>query len=109
MPKAGTGKSFLTKFIVQELNIDNEFIAYIAYTGKAASVLQSKVSAIATTAHKLLYDTKPLEDGTFIHVPKSDLGKLKLIVVDEISMLPKTMWELLLSYGVYVLALGDPF
>lgn len=31
-----------------------------------------------------------------------------LIVVDEISMLPKTMWELLLSHNVPVIALGDP-
>lgn len=31
------------------------------------------------------------------------------MVVDEISMLPKDMWELLLSHRIYVLALGDPF
>ena len=32
----------------------------------------------------------------------------KLIVVDEVSMLPKEMWELLLSHRIYVIALGDP-
>jgi exodeoxyribonuclease-5 len=29
-------------------------------------------------------------------------------VVDEISMLPKEMWELLLSHDIHVIALGDP-
>ena len=32
----------------------------------------------------------------------------KLIVVDEVSMMPKTLWDLLLSHNMPVLALGDP-
>ena len=32
----------------------------------------------------------------------------KVIVVDEVSMLPKQMWDLLISHGIYVLATGDP-
>jgi exodeoxyribonuclease-5 len=33
----------------------------------------------------------------------------KIIVVDEVSMIPVDMWVLLLSHGVHVIALGDPF
>jgi len=32
----------------------------------------------------------------------------KIIVVDEVSMLPQEMWNQLLSHRVYVLAAGDP-
>lgn len=34
--------------------------------------------------------------------------KIKIVVVDEVSMLPINMWNLLLSYNFYVLACGDP-
>ena len=61
------------------------------------------------TAHKLLYNTKQRRDGSFFHIPKYSLDEsYELIVVDEISMLPKIMWELLLSHAVHVIALGDP-
>ena len=60
------------------------------------------------TAHRLLYKSRPRDDGTFIHIPVDTLAPYKLIVVDEISMLPKRMWEQLLYYHVHVIALGDP-
>ena len=60
------------------------------------------------TAHRLLYKSHPRNDGTFIHIPVDTLAPYKLIVVDEISMLPKKMWEQLLYYKVHVIALGDP-
>ena len=53
---AGSGKSTLIKFIIASLDVDPEVeVAYVAYTGKAANVLQSKGCPNATTAHKLLY------------------------------------------------------
>lgn len=106
---AGTGKSTLINFIIEALNIPKEQVCYIAYTGKAASVLASKGCPNARTAHKLLYKAKPLPNGGFHFYPVKHLeGDYKVIVVDEVSMLPKTMWELLLSHKVYVIALGDP-
>lgn len=106
---AGTGKSTLVKFIVAALNINSEQIAYISYTGKAAQVLKEKGCPNAMTAHKFLYKTKRLNNGKFIHIPKRNLkAYYDLVVVDEVSMLPRTMWGLLLSHGIYVIALGDP-
>lgn len=61
------------------------------------------------TAHKFLYKTKRLNNGKFIHIPKRNLkAYYDLVVVDEVSMLPSPMWTLLLSHGIYVIALGDP-
>lgn len=107
---AGTGKSTLINFIVEALDIDPFDIAYITYTGKAASVLRHKNCPNAMTAHKLLYKSRPMPDGKFMYIPKDCLEEdYKLIVVDEVSMLPKTLWDLLLSHKVHVLACGDPF
>lgn len=106
---AGTGKSTLVKFIIAALGLYNEDVAYVAYTGKAALVLKEKGCPNATTAHRLLYQSFPRKDGTFFHKPRRPLEyPYKLIVVDEVSMLPREMWNLLLSHRAYILALGDP-
>ena len=59
------------------------------------------------TAHKLLYFPRELPNGTYEFLPRKRLD-FKLIVVDEVSMLPEDMWNLLLSHGVHIIALGDP-
>lgn len=62
------------------------------------------------TAHKLLYYSKRMPSGKFVFKPRPILeGNFSLIVVDEISMLPNDLWELLLSHKKHVIALGDPF
>ena len=106
---AGSGKSTLVKFIISALNIPEDEVCYVAYTGKAATVLQQKGCPNAMTAHKLLYWASPTPSGKFIFKPKTKLDDpYSVIVVDEISMLPKTMWDLLLRHRIYILALGDP-
>ena len=85
-----------------------EQVAYVAFTGKAASVLQAKGCPNATTAHKLLYKAKLQKDGTYYYFPVDEIP-YSVVVVDEISMLPKKMWLQLLSHKCYILACGDPF
>lgn len=61
------------------------------------------------TAHRLLYKSVQKPDGTFFHIPRTSLNSnCDIVVVDEVSMLPKQMWELLLSHKVHVVACGDP-
>ena len=106
---AGTGKSTLVSHIVDALNIYSDEVCYIAFTGKASMVLREKGCSNSMTAHKLLYHSKEQPDGTFEHTPRARLEyNYKLIVVDEVSMIPTDMWELLLSHNVHVIALGDP-
>ena len=106
---AGSGKSTLVKFIISALNIPDEKVAYVAYTGKAANVLKNKGCPNATTAHKLLYHARQTKNGNYVFTPKKVLDDpYELIVVDEVSMLPQELWYQLLSHGVYVLAMGDP-
>lgn len=88
----------------------SEDVAYVAFTGKAATVLQQKGCSNATTAHKLLYKAKPLPNGGYRFYPRDILEKdYKVVVVDEVSMLPMTLWQELLKHQVYILAMGDPF
>ena len=106
---AGTGKSTLVKFIIAALNLDPKNVAYVAFTGKAANVLAQKGCPNATTAHKLLYRSKQLPSGNYIHEPRPILEhEYKLIIVDEISMLPKEMWNLLLTHRIPIICCGDP-
>ena len=107
---AGTGKSTLVRFIIQALGLETNDVAYVTFTGKAASVLRHKGCPNAMTAHKLLYYSKRLPNGKYIFSPRKTLeNNYSLIVVDEISMLPKSLWELLLSHKRHIIALGDPF
>ena len=105
---AGTGKSTLVKFIIDALDVDQNKVAYATYTGKAAEVLRKKGNPNAMTLHKLLYDSIPRQGGGFIRIPKKML-EYKIIVVDEVSMVPKSMIDMLLKHKVYVIFLGDPF
>lgn len=103
---AGSGKSTLVKFAVDALGIDN--VAYATFTGKAAEVLRRKGNPGAITLHKLLYEFAPLPNGGFARKEKKELD-YNLIVVDEVSMVPAEIVEVLLKHNVYVIFLGDPF
>lgn len=104
---AGTGKSTLVRFIIEALDVDENDVCYCAFTGKAAEVLRKKGNKNACTLHKLLYESIPKPDGGFIRKPKPSIG-YKIVVVDEISMAPKTLINLLFTHDVYVICLGDP-
>ena len=106
---AGTGKTTLVHFIIQELGLHENQVVFVAYTGKAALVLKQKGNKNAMTAHKLLYHSEELPDGTYRHTPRVKLEKkYSLVVVDEASMLPQEMIDLLLSHHVHTIFLGDP-
>lgn len=109
---AGTGKSTLVRFIIEALadyNIDpDEDVVYATYTGKAAQVLLSKGNNNVITLHKLLYDHFPRSNGTFFRKRKEYI-EYKIVVVDEVSMAPRDLMELLFTHNVFIIALGDPF
>ena len=107
---AGSGKSTLVKFIVQSLpGIDPETDeVYATFTGKAAQVLLKKGNKNVSTLHKLLYESLPRPDGSWYRKPVERIP-YKIVVVDEVSMVPQSMIEQLFKYSIYLLALGDPF
>lgn len=104
---AGTGKTTLVRFIINALNVEEDKVAYATYTGKAAEVLRKKGNKNAMTLHRLLYDSIPKPGGGFFRKPKFHL-EYDIIVVDEVSMVPKSMIDMLLTHKVFVIFLGDP-
>lgn len=105
---AGTGKSTLVRFIIEALDVEESKVCYAAFTGKAAEVLRKKGNRNVCTLHKLLYDHFPRPAGGFFRKPKPKID-YDVVVVDEVSMAPKTLMDLLLSHKCYVICLGDPF
>ena len=105
---AGVGKSTLVKFAVEALGVDKNKIAYATFCGKAAEVLRKKGNPNAMTLHRLLYDSIPKKGGGFFRKPKTSL-EYDIVVVDEISLAPKSMLEMLLKHNVFCIFIGDNF
>ena len=107
---AGSGKSTLVRFIVQALpGVDPEQdVVYATFTGKAAQVLLKKGNKNVSTLHKLLFESLPRADGTWFRRPVDHIP-YKVIVVDEVSMVPQSMIDQIFRHDVYLIALGDPF
>ena len=115
---AGTGKTTLINYVINKvLNLKPEEVAFATPTGKAASVLIQKGSP-ATTIHRLIYSAVERDFETVINgktiktkkiefVKRRNIGKYKIIILDEISMINKKIMEDLLSYGLPILATGD--
>lgn len=110
---AGAGKSTLIAFIIEELHLSPENVKFCAYTGMAANVLIRKGNP-ATTIHKLIYDLVEIIDEKtkkkkIIFKLKEKLDEsIRLIVVDEVSMVSQKMLNELMSFGIPILATGDP-
>lgn len=106
---AGTGKSFLTKVIVQALGLNPEDdVCFATFTGKAAQVLIDRGNKNCLTLHKLLYKAKPLPNGKFKY-DHVEFIPYKVVIVDEVSMAPKSLLDDLFMYGCHVIMLGDPY
>ncbi len=116
---AGTGKTVLVQHVVKRLGLKGgESAVFVAPTGKAASVL-IRAGVPASTVHSLIYtreeDIEVDENGEVIaerflrFVKRESLpADIRLIVVDETSMVSDEVLKDLLSFGVKCLFCGDP-
>lgn len=116
---AGTGKTYLLKHVVESLGLKaGKQAVFVAPTGKAASVLV-KNGTPASTIHSLIYvldeeDFEVDENGEIIRkgrlrfLRKEKIGDgIRLIVVDESSMVDNLILRDLLSYKIKCLFCGD--
>ena len=106
---AGTGKTTMAKEIAASVDGD---VLFMTFTGKASLVLRSKGCAGASTIHASIY--KPEEDPVTGHTEfklhdDSPVRGAALVIVDEVSMVGPDIGADLVSFGVKVLVLGDPF
>lgn len=117
---AGTGKTTLLKnTVVDTLGlIPDVSAAFVTPTGKAATVL-IRAGIPATTLHRLIYQSIPVEEeielnGKKIVVEKLNFKrresidkKIELIVLDEASMVSDETIADLAGFGVKLLLCGD--
>lgn len=107
-----THNTYLVKYIIAELGLSPEQVTYAAYTGRAAQVLKNYGCPNAITLHKLLYAPRMNKDGSYFFTYRTwseeEKKARKLIVVDEVSMVPQKIWNDLLNRNVHIIALGDP-
>ncbi len=117
---AGTGKTFLIDYLVKaelKLKVGIEAV-FVSPTGKAAANLV-KNGTLAGTVHGLIYlrdednfdvdengEIVEREELLFIKREKID-EKIKLIIIDEASMINEGVLRDLLSYNVKCLFCGD--
>lgn len=126
---AGTGKSTIVYAAMEQLKLSiRDDVKFVAFTGKAALVLNLK-GVPAVTIHKLIYDSietnipemdskgNPVTDSdgntkyktVTKFVKKSSLDvTIKLIVADECGMISEELWDDLRSFGIPIVVLGDP-
>ena len=114
---AGSGKSLVMHAIIEALNLEEYEYAAMAYTGSATTVMKINGFVNARTIHSSLY--KPVEINyidpytgenkkkvEFMYVGlNSDV--VKLICIDEGSMVPFHMGHDLFRTGIKILVCGD--
>lgn len=119
----GTGKTTLVRYFIERLGLSLENVLFVAYMGKAASILQQN-GLPAKTIHSAIYDYVEKfdrdENGHIIikengkpklkhffelkdHISK----KIKLIVLDEASMVDEPIGKDLMSFNIPIITLGD--
>lgn len=106
---AGTGKTFLAKKIIDAIGLSPLEYLVGAFTGKAAYRLQQSGFPSAQTLHKIRYNTIKIKEH-FVHQrrPLEEFNGIKLILIDEISMVPNALLKDMAELGIHIIMLGDP-
>ncbi|WP_406615482.1 ATP-dependent RecD-like DNA helicase [Mycoplasmopsis hyopharyngis] len=93
----GTGKTHLVKYIYDELLLEykSSQIEILTPTGRAATILSSKINVNARTIHSFLKISD--EDEGILSVYNSNSPDTKVLIIDEFSMVNVNIFYLLLT------------
>lgn len=107
---AGTGKSTISKTLLQALAAKNKRFCAAAFTGKATNVLRKK-GIVANTIHSCIYTPSidpETEETIWIKKTKGEIKEtLDGFLIDEASMVSQEIHDDLTSYGLPVIYVGD--
>lgn len=103
---AGCGKSTVVKVIIRMLGLTNNDVIFATLTSKASLVLRLKGNP-SNTIHKTFYSVYKKGKTFRFNLKKHIDSEIRLIVIDEVSMVNLNMLNDILSFGVPVIALGD--
>lgn len=113
---AGTGKSYITKQFIDLLKEKGITVATLAYTGKAANVIQQYTGNPSTTIHKFIYkfdvskmfyhnedeEKQDLKEGKMLFIQKA-----KCLIIDEFSLITEEILTDLLKLNKLLIFVGD--
>ena len=117
--RGGTGKTTTVQKIIENSGLKTSEVAYTATTNKAKAVLAKATGQDASTIWTLLglrpADQKDIldgkSDGSVQDSGETELNGIKLIIIDEASMLTEELIEKIEKatneYGIKVLYMGD--
>jgi ATP-dependent exoDNAse (exonuclease V) alpha subunit len=119
---AGSGKTTIVHYLIDRIGLNPDEVLFMAYVGKATMALArqgNNAQTIHSTIYNLVDQPKLDEDGnivkkngrivTVLKFEKKPClpSNIKLLVIDEGSMVNKAIAEDILSFGLPVLILGD--
>ena len=85
---AGTGKTSVTKAIIEILLAKNINIRVCAPTNRAAKVISSKTNFLARSIHSEIYTPEQLDNGSVrFNRKRNDSGVYTIYIIDESSMI----------------------
>lgn len=121
---SGTGKSTLISYLINHAKFEATDCYVLAYTGQAVNRLREDGIMARTIHSTIMYtvDEQVIDPRTKKPIYKRGVplmrvtfkplrrlpNKVKLIIVDEASFLPKKLEDILKGYNVPILELGDP-
>jgi exodeoxyribonuclease V len=113
---AGSGKTTVTGLLIRRLKLNSQQVVLLAPTGKAVEALKfrlprgwkSRARTLASFLWKWKFSGYNGEDNKFVHSGAKPVeSDLRLVIVDEASMVTKRDFEALTHYR-RVLYTGDP-
>lgn len=110
---AGVGKSTVVDIVLDILNVRPEHVRMCAPTGQASLVLKEKTpNYSSSTIHSLFFVAELTKAGVRFVPSGKKIAGVKLIIMDESSMVGKKMAEQILPIikkaGAKLLVIGDP-
>lgn len=107
---AGTGKTTMAKFFLDELGLAPHEVGFVTFTGKASRVVTERTGFNSNTIHSQIYKLVDTPKGrAWVLNNDSPIQNLKVVVADEVSQIGEQMLKDLLSFNVPLILLGDPF
>ena len=120
----GTGKTSALIYFIEKMNISLDDVLPVAYSGKAVNVLCEKGFTNAQTIHSAFYQplmTKKRDEFGELILDENDEPQTtldfvlrpelthpyKLIIIDELSMVPDNIMKDILSFDIPIVGMGD--
>lgn len=124
---AGTGKSVVISEILRRLDLTQDEVLPMAFTGQACTIMRKRGFKNACTCHSGLFNmiktpitdikgnvkidkqfNTPMYKISFVPKDYRSNANVKLIILDEAWMIPKSFRKYIDDTGIKVIAAGDP-